>query len=45
MIGIDFCNFAELKQISISFSADDWGDFGVDVIIRDGVISNVVGGD
>jgi hypothetical protein len=46
ILSVDLDDYAESQTIDVAFVGDDsWGDFGVNVIITDGKIADVYGGD
>jgi len=46
IIAVDLSMYAESKTFDVSFSGDEsWGDFGVNVIVKDGQIFDSYAGD
>ena len=45
VVGIDVSNLAEENQIDVAFGCEQWADYGVNIVITNGKITESYGGD
>ena len=45
VVSIDVSRFADENQIDVAYGCDQWADYGVNIVITDGKITESYGGD
>lgn len=45
LVGIDVSRLVDTREIDVAYANDDWGDLGVNIVIREGRITGSYAGD